>query len=209
VLESTLSIASHQCSRCSSRAHTRQRRRHPQAAAPDSVRDREIFVRMGELAVSGAAKDVLTTIGLGSCVGLVLLDSSRSTAARPRVYPHSTRTRAQVASRPSTRTRWSRRSSARWAASAACAAHSSRTGRRRANVRVRARAGARHRFRECGCGRSRARTGRDPDPHLADGRLDRAQCAGPCRRRPDRYREAVRQPRLFDSRRLLEEVASG
>jgi len=46
---------------------------------------------MGELAVSGAAKDVLTTIGLGSCVGLVLLDSSRSTAGLAHVvYPHST-----------------------------------------------------------------------------------------------------------------------
>jgi chemotaxis protein CheD len=35
---------------------------------------------MGELAVSGAEADVLTTIGLGSCVGLVMLDRERRTA---------------------------------------------------------------------------------------------------------------------------------
>lgn len=47
---------------------------------------------MGELAVSGAAKDVLTTIGLGSCVGLVLLDGSRATAGLAHVvYPRSPR----------------------------------------------------------------------------------------------------------------------
>jgi len=45
---------------------------------------------MGELAVSGAAKEVLTTIGLGSCVGLVLLDSSRPAAGLAHVvYPDS------------------------------------------------------------------------------------------------------------------------
>lgn len=37
-------------------------------------------MRMGELAVTGAASEVLTTIGLGSCVGLVLLDGRRGTA---------------------------------------------------------------------------------------------------------------------------------
>lgn len=34
----------------------------------------ETMVRMGELAVSSDARAVLTTIGLGSCIGLVLLD---------------------------------------------------------------------------------------------------------------------------------------
>jgi len=37
-------------------------------------------VRMGELAVTGTAAEVLTTIGLGSCVGIVLLDERRRTA---------------------------------------------------------------------------------------------------------------------------------
>src|SRR5262245_35337112 len=40
----------------------------------------EIMVRMGELAVSKAAGDVLVTIGLGSCIGLVLVDRRRSLA---------------------------------------------------------------------------------------------------------------------------------
>jgi chemotaxis protein CheD len=34
----------------------------------------ETMVRMGELAVSGAAGDVLVSLGLGSCIGLALLD---------------------------------------------------------------------------------------------------------------------------------------
>jgi chemotaxis protein CheD len=38
------------------------------------------IVRMGELAVSGDARDVLLTIGLGSCIGLVLLDRARGVA---------------------------------------------------------------------------------------------------------------------------------
>jgi chemotaxis protein CheD len=41
------------------------------------VTDPEIFVGMGELAVTANAGDVLTSIGLGSCVGIALLDSRR------------------------------------------------------------------------------------------------------------------------------------
>lgn len=37
----------------------------------------EVFVRMGELAVAGGTRDVLTTIGLGSCVGVALLDPAQ------------------------------------------------------------------------------------------------------------------------------------
>jgi chemotaxis protein CheD len=40
----------------------------------------EIMVRMGELAVSKTAGDVLVTIGLGSCIGLALVDRRRSLA---------------------------------------------------------------------------------------------------------------------------------
>jgi len=38
----------------------------------------EVIVRMGELAASATAGEVLVTIGLGSCVGLVLADKRRS-----------------------------------------------------------------------------------------------------------------------------------
>jgi chemotaxis protein CheD len=38
----------------------------------------ETMVRMGELAASGAAGDVLTSIGLGSCIGLALVSRVRS-----------------------------------------------------------------------------------------------------------------------------------
>jgi chemotaxis protein CheD len=40
----------------------------------------EIMVRMGELAASKTAGDVLVTIGLGSCIGLALVDRRRSFA---------------------------------------------------------------------------------------------------------------------------------
>lgn len=40
----------------------------------------ETMVRMGALAASASAADVLVTIGLGSCIGLVLLDSARGVA---------------------------------------------------------------------------------------------------------------------------------
>jgi chemotaxis protein CheD len=40
----------------------------------------ETMVRMGELAVSGTPGDVLVSIGLGSCIGLALLDSDRGLA---------------------------------------------------------------------------------------------------------------------------------
>ena len=40
----------------------------------------ETMVRMGELAVSKTPGDVLVSIGLGSCIGLALLDPARSLA---------------------------------------------------------------------------------------------------------------------------------
>ena len=40
----------------------------------------EIAVRMGEIAVSSKAGDVLVSIGLGSCIGLALVDQRRGIA---------------------------------------------------------------------------------------------------------------------------------
>lgn len=40
----------------------------------------ETMVRMGELAASATPGDVLTTIGLGSCIGLVVVDRARAVA---------------------------------------------------------------------------------------------------------------------------------
>jgi chemotaxis protein CheD len=40
----------------------------------------EIAVRMGEIAVSCSPTDVLTSIGLGSCIGLALVDQRRGIA---------------------------------------------------------------------------------------------------------------------------------
>lgn len=40
----------------------------------------ELVVRMGELAVSAGPDDVLTSIGLGSCIGLALVDAERKVA---------------------------------------------------------------------------------------------------------------------------------
>ena len=40
----------------------------------------ETVIRMGELAAAAGAGDVLTTVGLGSCVGLALLDRSSGIA---------------------------------------------------------------------------------------------------------------------------------
>ena len=40
----------------------------------------EIMVRMGEMAVAAAETEVLVTIGLGSCIGLALLDQRRGVA---------------------------------------------------------------------------------------------------------------------------------
>jgi chemotaxis protein CheD len=42
--------------------------------------DGETMVRMGELAASSAAGHVLVSLGLGSCIGLALLDRSRGKA---------------------------------------------------------------------------------------------------------------------------------
>ncbi|HVW89669.1 MAG TPA: chemotaxis protein CheD [Gaiellaceae bacterium] len=41
---------------------------------------RETMVRMGELAVSRSQGDVLVALGLGSCIGLVLIDRAKSIA---------------------------------------------------------------------------------------------------------------------------------
>jgi chemotaxis protein CheD len=41
---------------------------------------KEIAVRMGELAVSASPNELLTCIGLGSCIGLALVDQSRGIA---------------------------------------------------------------------------------------------------------------------------------
>jgi chemotaxis protein CheD len=43
------------------------------------VKQAEVIVRMGELAVSREPDDVLTTLGLGSCIGLAMLDPSSGT----------------------------------------------------------------------------------------------------------------------------------
>jgi chemotaxis protein CheD len=51
------------------------------------------MVRMGELAVSRAPGDVLVSIGLGSCIGLALVDRARSLAGLAHVMlPESTGT---------------------------------------------------------------------------------------------------------------------
>jgi chemotaxis protein CheD len=49
------------------------------------------MVRMGELAASAAPGEILVSIGLGSCVGLALVDARRSVAGLAHVMlPHST-----------------------------------------------------------------------------------------------------------------------
>jgi chemotaxis protein CheD len=51
----------------------------------------ETMVRMGELAVSRIPGDVLVSIGLGSCIGLALVDRARSLAGLAHVMlPEST-----------------------------------------------------------------------------------------------------------------------
>lgn len=51
----------------------------------------ETMVRMGELAVSRSAGDTLVAIGLGSCIGLALIDRARSVAGLAHVMlPEST-----------------------------------------------------------------------------------------------------------------------
>jgi chemotaxis protein CheD len=52
----------------------------------------DVVVRMGEAAVSGTPGDVLSCIGLGSCIGLALVDRGRGVAALAHVMlPASTR----------------------------------------------------------------------------------------------------------------------
>jgi chemotaxis protein CheD len=51
----------------------------------------ETMVRMGELAASRSAGDTLVAIGLGSCIGLALIDRARSVAGLAHVMlPEST-----------------------------------------------------------------------------------------------------------------------
>jgi chemotaxis protein CheD len=40
----------------------------------------ELMVRMAEMAVASRADDVLVALGLGSCIGLALIDESRQVA---------------------------------------------------------------------------------------------------------------------------------
>ena len=50
----------------------------------------EIFVGMGELAATAVAREVLTTVGLGSCVGIALVDPSGHAAGLAHVmFPQS------------------------------------------------------------------------------------------------------------------------
>ena len=52
--------------------------------------DGETMVRMGEIAVSGDPGHVLVSLGLGSCIGLALLDRHRGRAGLAHVVlPHS------------------------------------------------------------------------------------------------------------------------
>src|SRR5271165_1709302 len=55
-------------------------RRHAHPLGRRSVNEAEISVRIGELAVSEPDGAVLVSVGLGSCIGLVLLDASRGLA---------------------------------------------------------------------------------------------------------------------------------
>jgi chemotaxis protein CheD len=58
----------------------------------------EIMVRMGELAVSRTPGEVLASIGLGSCIGLALVDRTRSLAGLAHVMlPESSATRTDHA----------------------------------------------------------------------------------------------------------------
>jgi len=54
------------------------------------VSQAEIFVGMGEFAATAGASDVLTTVGLGSCVGIALVDPSGHAAGLAHVmFPHA------------------------------------------------------------------------------------------------------------------------
>ena len=49
----------------------------PAIPEPDAAGSPSVTVRIGELAVSRTPGTVLSTIGLGSCIGLVLMDAER------------------------------------------------------------------------------------------------------------------------------------
>ena len=55
-------------------ARARARRRRPASGTAGPVTMAETMVRMGELAASAVAGDVLVSLGLGSCIGLALVD---------------------------------------------------------------------------------------------------------------------------------------
>jgi chemotaxis protein CheD len=59
----------------------------------------ELMVRMAEMAVASRAEDVLVSLGLGSCIGLALIDESRRVAGMAHiVLPESSGSaRAEVA----------------------------------------------------------------------------------------------------------------
>jgi chemotaxis protein CheD len=58
----------------------------------------ELMVRMGELATSASAGDVLVTIGLGSCIGVALVDARRPIVGLAHVMlPESTKADGPVA----------------------------------------------------------------------------------------------------------------
>ena len=79
LLESALSVADQECMPSFMFVDQGLRRRHPRADRRPHVKQAEVIVRMGELAVSREPDDVLTTLGLGSCIGLAMLDPSSGT----------------------------------------------------------------------------------------------------------------------------------
>ena len=81
------------------RARPGRRRRAPLAARAELMGAAETMVRMGELAVSSASGRVLVSLGLGSCIGLALIDRRMGIAGLahivlPQSQGHARRTRA-------------------------------------------------------------------------------------------------------------------
>jgi chemotaxis protein CheD len=62
------------------------------------ITQQELMVRMGELATSASGGDVLVTIGLGSCIGVALVDARRPIVGLAHVMlPESTNTAGPIA----------------------------------------------------------------------------------------------------------------
>jgi chemotaxis protein CheD len=62
------------------------------------ITQQELMVRMGELATSASVGDVLVTIGLGSCIGVALVDARRPIVGLAHVMlPEATNTTGPVA----------------------------------------------------------------------------------------------------------------